>query len=146
MFLFNFINTIFVIKFRFMKKTTFEQNIIFLIFIAVSVNYINAQDQNVRINQDSKFEQLLNEKRKINTSLTINDSYKIQIYTGGSENAKRTLNQFKQEFAAIDASIVFNTPNYKVWVGNFRTRIEAEKTLKEIKDKYKNVFLIKPSR
>jgi hypothetical protein len=56
------------------------------------------------------------------------------------------LSEFKQEFAAIDATIVFNTPNYKVWVGNFRTRIEAEKTLADIKDRYKNVLLIKPSR
>jgi len=46
----------------------------------------------------------------------------------------------------LDATIVFNTPNYKVWVGNYRTRIEAEKNLVDIKDSYKNVLLIKPSR
>ena len=51
-----------------------------------------------------------------------------------------------QEFAAIDATIVFNTPNYKVWVGNFRTRIEAERNVAIIKDRYKNVLLIKPSK
>jgi hypothetical protein len=108
--------------------------------------YIIAQNQNSTIGQDPKFEQLLNEKRKINPSLTVNDFYKIQIYNGGSENAKKTLNEFKQEFAAIDATIVFNTPNYKVWVGNFRTRIEAERNLATIKDRYKNVLLIKPSK
>ena len=107
---------------------------------------IEAQEQNTSISQDPKFEQLLNEKRKINTSLTVNDSYKIQIFTGGSEKAKKTLNEFKQEFKDIDATIVFNTPNYKVWIGNFRTRIEAERTLANIKDRYKNVLLIKPNR
>lgn len=107
---------------------------------------IEAQEQNASISQDPKFEQLLNEKRKINTSLTVNDSYKIQIYSGGSENAKKTLNEFKQEFKDIDATIVFNTPNYKVWVGSFKTRIEAERNLANIKDRYKNVLLIKPSR
>jgi hypothetical protein len=116
------------------------------LFVSVSTCYVHAQDQNVTVTQDPKFEQLLNEKRKINPSLTVNDSYKIQIYTGGSENAKKTLTEFKQEFGVIDATIVFNTPNYKVWVGNFRTRIEAEKTLVDIKDRYKNVLLIKPSR
>ena len=116
------------------------------LFIGLSTYYVNAQDQNVIVNQDPKFEQLLNEKRKINTSLTVNDSYKIQIYSGSSEIAKKTLNEFRLEFAAIDATIVFNTPNYKVWVGNYRTRIEAEKTLLDIKDRYKNVLLIKPSR
>jgi hypothetical protein len=105
-----------------------------------------AQNENISVSQDTKFEQLLDEKRKINISLIINDSYKIQIYTGGSENAKKTLTEFRQEFAAIDATIVFNTPNYKVWVGNFKTRIEAERTLADIKNRYKNVLLIKPSK
>jgi hypothetical protein len=116
------------------------------IFVCLSTCFVNAQEQNLRVNQDPKFEQLLNEKRKINTSLTVNDSYKIQIYTGSSEIAKKTLNEFRQEFNNIDATIVFNTPNYKVWIGNFRTRIEAEKTLSEINNRYKNVLLIKPSK
>jgi hypothetical protein len=53
---------------------------------------------------------------------------------------------FKQEFKEIDATIVFNTPNYKVWVGNFKTRMEAERNFVEIKKKYKNVLLIKPNK
>ncbi len=129
-----------------MKIQALKKNILSLLFIGLSTYHIAAQCHNVTVNQDPKFEQLLNEKRKINTSLTVNDSYKIQVFSGSSENAKKTLNEFRQEFAAIDATIVFNTPNYKVWVGNFRTRIEAEKTLAEIKDKYKNVLLIKPGR
>jgi len=98
------------------------------------------------VNQDPKFEQILSEKRKINTSLSINDYYKIQIFNGGSENAKKTLAEFKQNFTDIDATIIFNTPNYKVWVGNFKTRVEAEHYLIEIKKKYKNILLIKPNK
>ncbi len=118
----------------------------FLIMVYFSTSKVNAQEQNGTLNQDPKFEQLLSEKRKINTSLILNDSYKIQIFNGSSENAKKTLSDFKQEFATIDGTIIFNTPNYKVWVGNFRTRIEAERNLVAIKERYKNVLLIKPSR
>lgn len=119
----------------------------FCFFLLIfSFSYILAQSQNNGLTQDPKFEQLLNEKRKINTSLSVNDLYKIQIYNGGSETAKKTLNEFRQEFKDLDATIVFNTPNYKVWVGNFRTRIEAERNLVDIKDRFKNVLLIKPSR
>ena len=129
-----------------MKNPALKKYILSLLFVGLSTCYVNIQAQNVTVNQDPKFEQLLNEKRKINTSLTVNDSYKIQVFTGSSENAKKSLNEFRQEFSDIDATIVFNTPNYKVWVGSFRTRIEAEKTLVNIKDRYKNVLLIKPSR
>ncbi|MGO4772095.1 SPOR domain-containing protein [Flavobacterium sp. W22_SRS_FK3] len=107
---------------------------------------INAQDQNITLNQDPKFEQLLNDKRKINTSISTNDTYKIQIFSGKSEEAKKTLSNFKREFNPIDGTIIFNTPNYKVLVGNFKSRIEAERNLDEIKKKYKSVFLVKPSK
>ena len=46
----------------------------------------------------------------------------------------------------MDATIVFSTPMYKVWVGNFKTRIEAEKNLNTLKKKYLNAFLIKPNK
>ena len=123
-----------------MRTLRLLKKISILYFVLFSVSKITAQNQN------PKFEQLLNEKRKINASLTINDSYKIQIYNGGNEMAKKTLSEFKQNFTDIDATIVFYTPNYKVWVGNFKTRLEAERNLIEIKKKYATVLLIRPSR
>lgn len=120
---------------------------ILLLLPMLSLTYnINAQDQNITLNQDPKFEQLLNDKRKINTSISTNDTYKIQIFSGKSDEAKKTLSNFKREFNNIDGTIIFNTPNYKVVVGNFETRIEAERNLEEIRKKYKSVFLIKPSK
>ncbi len=105
-----------------------------------------AQVAKVSVSQDPKFEQLLNEKRKINSSITINDRYKIQIFNGDTENSKKTLMDFKRENKNLDATIVFSTPLYKVWVGNFKTRIEAEKNLNDLRKKYPNAFLIKPNK
>lgn len=105
---------------------------------------IYAQDQNTTLKQDAKFEQLLTEKRKINATNTNNETYRIQIYSGKSDEARKTLNDFKTAFKEIDATIIFNTPNYKVMVGNFESRIEAERNLIDIKKRYGNVFLIKP--
>jgi len=120
---------------------------VFLTSIMFTLAYnIHAQDQNLTLNQDPKFEQLLNDKRKINTSLSTNENYKIQIFSGKSEEAKKTLTDFKREYSDIDGTIIFNTPNYKVLVGNFKTRIEAERNLIEIRKKYKSVFLIKPTK
>ena len=118
----------------------------FFISLTLFISYFNASAQsgNITVNQDSKFEQLLNEKRKINISNSINDGYKIQIFSGESEKAKNTLNEFRQEFREIDGTIIFFTPNYKVLVGNFRTRIEAEKNLIEVRKRFNNVHLIKP--
>ena len=105
-----------------------------------------AQEGNINISQDPKFELLLNEKRKINSSITINNRYKIQIFNGDSENSKKILTNFKKENKGQDGTIVFSTPIYKVWVGNFKTRIDAEKNLNDLKKKYPNAFLIKPNK
>ena len=96
--------------------------------------------------QDPRFEQLLNEKRKINSSITVNDNYKIQIFYGENGEARKTLSDFKREFRTLDGTIVFQSPTYKVWIGNFKTKIEAEKNLMEIKKKYPYALLIKPNK
>jgi len=121
-----------------------------LFFSVITVLFLNqksfSQDGKVNVSQDPKFEQLLNEKRKINSSITINDRYKIQIFNGDSDSSKKTLLDFKRENKYMDATIVFSTPLYKVWVGNFKTRIEAEKNLNNLRKKYSNAFLINPNK
>ena len=54
--------------------------------------------------------------------------------------------QFKKENKDYDATIVFSTPIYKVWIGNFKSRIEAERNLNLIKKKYPNAIIIKPNK
>ena len=118
--------------------------VLFTIVIFSNFNTLFAQE--VTVTQDPKLEQLLNEKRKVNASITINNQYKIQVFNSSSEESKKTLIQFKKENKNYDATIVFSTPIYKVWVGNFKTRIEAERNLNILKKKYPNAILIKPNK
>ena len=129
-----------------MKNTSIKASIILTFLITTSLAKLHAQNKNIISHQDPKVEQLLNEKRKSNTSLSINTRYKIQIFSGNSELAKKSLNEFKLENKNTEATIIFQTPNYKVWVGNYRTRMEAERNLMEFQKKYKNILLIKPSK
>lgn len=122
-----------------------KKNYIYLLFLMVFFLQ-KTFSQSVSVTQDARFEQLLSEKRKINASITINDRYKIQIYNGDSETSKKTLIEFKKNNKNYDATVVFFTPIYKVWVGNFKTRIDAERNLIVLKKNYPNAFLIKPNR
>ena len=120
-----------------------------LLFSFVLLAFFNtksfAQEKAVTISQDPKFEQLLNEKRKINSSLIVNNRYKIQIFNGDNASSKKQLTDFKREFKQYECTIVFSTPIYKVWVGSFKSRIEAERNLEILQKKYPKDFLIKPS-
>ena len=104
-----------------------------------------AQDGKTNVSVDPKIDQLLKEKRKLNTGLFLNEAYKIQIFYGNSEESKKKLQEFKREFKNLDGTIIFNSPNYKVWIGNFKTRIEVERAMVDIKKKYPTALIIKPS-
>jgi len=98
------------------------------------------------IEQDEKIEKLLLEKRKNNSAITINDKFKIQIFFGNIEESKKTLLAFKKDFLLIDGTIIFSNPSYKVWVGSFKSKIEAEKSLIQIKKKYLSAVIIEPNK
>ena len=40
----------------------------------------------------------------------------------------------------------FETPNYKIWIGKFKTRMEAERALVKIKRKFETAFIFKPKK
>jgi hypothetical protein len=128
-----------IMNFRISKGT-----ILSLTIIIFSGQKVIAQDNKIVLNQDLRFEKLLNEKRKINSSIVNDQRYNIQIFNGDNETAKKTLTSFKKDFKNFDATIVFNTPSYKVLAGNFKTRIEAERNLILIRKTYKNALIIKP--
>lgn len=117
-----------------------------VIFLAFPAMKNSAFSQNVTVVQDSRFEQLLNEKRKINPSITVNDRFKIQVAYGDNDKARKALADFRRDFKNIDATIVFESPTYKVWAGNFGSRIEAERNLVEIRKKYPYALMIKPNK
>ena len=129
-----------------MKILLCKNSILISIILFVYSSNSLAQTETVTLQQDPKFEQMLNEKIKVNPSIFVNEKYKIQIYNGDSEASKKALSDFRREYKNLDATIIFNTPSYKVWVGSFRTRIEAEKNLQEISKSYPKAFLIKPNK
>jgi len=129
-----------------MKIFKNQFNLFHLIIVLLFILPASLLAQTKTIEQDPQIDQLLTEKRNINSSITISDRWKIQIFTGDNENSRKVLTDFKKEIKTIDCTIVFHTPSYKVWVGNFKTRIEAERNLIEIKKKYPNAFLIKPNK
>lgn len=129
-----------------MRILSVKKIILVFFYVTIYVSPIYAQDNNITIQEDQKFTELLDKKRKTNSSLSVDDHYKIQIFYGDNNTSRKVLSDFKKEFKNLDGTIIFNTPIYKVWVGNFKTRIEAERNLEEIRKNYTNALIIKPSK
>lgn len=128
-------------------KTLKNKTQFLLIILAILFSQnIFCQIKNNIIEQEVKIDQLLSEKRKNNASITINDKFKIQIFFGTIEESKKNLTAFKKEFKYMDGTIVFSNPSYKVWVGSYKSKIEAEKALLSIKKKYPSANIINPNK
>ena len=52
--------------------------------------------------------------------------------------------EFIEIFNGTSAAIIYETPNYKEWVGNYYTQLEADKRLIEIRKKFRSAFIFRP--
>ena len=118
----------------------------FSVVALFSSQNIFSQTKKSSMEQDEKIEKLLLEKRKNNSAITINDKFKIQIFFGNIEESKKALISFKKDFPNSDGTIIFSNPSYKVWVGSFKSKIEAEKALLTIKKRYTTSVIIEPNK
>lgn len=105
-----------------------------------------AQSATLTVNQDPKITQLLELKKNLEKGREFSDGYTIQLYYGELEKANQTLRKYKGSYSNWPASIEYETPNYKVWAGNFSLRIEAERALLEIQKSFSSAFILKPER
>ena len=101
------------------------------------------QENNQSINQDSSIYKLLRLKTDYNKKIFESSFYTIQIYYGDLKEADSISKAFSEEFKEIKTSLIFETPNYKVRVGNFKTIIDASKNLEKIKRKFRGAFILK---
>ena len=73
--------------------------------------------------------------------------YRIQIFfdsgTHSGERARKAKEEFEALFPEIPGYVTWKAPNFRVRVGDFRSRLEAEKALKEIAEEYPNAWVIK---
>jgi SPOR domain len=113
------------------------------LFSTFCVSETAAQEGFVSVNQDKDIDVLLNLKKEVNKSQS---NYKIQIYNGNRSGAEKTRSEFRNSFSDWPTSLKFETPNYKIWIGNFKTRLEADRALLIIKKKFNNAFIFKPKK
>ncbi|MBV1924126.1 MAG: SPOR domain-containing protein [Flavobacteriaceae bacterium] len=116
--------------------------LLLLLFSNISL----AQKATVTISEDAKVSKILSLKKEMEKENKLSDGYTIQLYYGEKNKANSTIRNYRNSYNTWAASIKYETPNYKVWVGNFSSRIDADRALIEIKDKFPSAFILKPER
>ncbi|MEP0263649.1 SPOR domain-containing protein [Dokdonia sp.] len=126
---------------RIHPNTKILTTLVFIGFFA----FAKAQSGQVNISQNAKIPELLKLKTELSINNELGDRYKIQIHSGNSIQTAATIKRrFLNKIGTWEAKVKYETPNYKVWVGNFRNRLEADRALLSIKKEFPNALIFKP--
>ena len=112
-----------------------------ILLIAIPFWSVNSQNGYVKINKSEKLEKIILLKKDLNSKI---ENLKIQIYNGNREQAEKIKEEYIEKFNDSVVKIIYETPNYKVWVGSFFTQLEADKFLLKIRKKFKSAFIFRP--
>ena len=97
----------------------------------------NFSQAKVYFNQEAQLNGII--ISKTHTS-KVRQIWRVRVYMGSGKNARATATSTRNSFVArypdISADIVYPSPYFKVVVGEFKTRIEAESFRKKVLGEY----------
>ena len=100
----------------------------------------------VNIYADSRINELVELHKDYNEAFPVLNGYRIQLFmeTGNNalEHAETVKEEFEERYDEVPAYITFGEPYYRVRIGDFRTRLEAQQFLEKINRKYPNAWVI----
>lgn len=126
------------------KKQSHIMKFMYLKILLISLLFTSAalaQEGSVRIQKSAEIDRVLTLKKELNKE---KEFIRIQIFSGERLEAESTLKDFKSDFPEQTVEMKYETPNYKIWVGKFKTRLEADRELRVVKKSYPAAFRIIP--
>lgn len=98
--------------------------------------------ENLVINADSRIDTLIQiHKEEIQRKGGI-EGYRVQIFQGNKESADQAKVKFLMQHENLKAYVLFQSPDFKVRVGDFRTRSEALKIKRLIENQFSSTFVV----
>ena len=105
---------------------------------------ISAQDENVFYN-DTLTKKIFQIKKNFSKKTFESTYYTIQIFYGNLNEADSIYNDFKENYQDVKSELIFETPNYKVRIGEYKDINVAAQSLEKIRRIYPGSFIIKLS-
>lgn len=116
---------------------------IYTIFAVLTMAFGAAQDGQINIRQDKKITDLLEIYKTSNSS---SEYYRIQVGFGSYTKALGIKSSVDIDFPELPSKIDFDSPTYRVRLGRFKTKLEAERKFIEVRAKYPDAMLLKPKK
>ncbi len=118
--------------------------VFFIFILTLFFNWEASSQTNIINNKDQEtIDLLLERKMSQNNQFSLYTNYSVQLKSGLKDETESLYKEFTSSYPTIDATIVFANPKFKLIVGNFKNKIEAEHLLKKIENKYPDAFVVK---
>ena len=128
-----------------MYKRFFIGTLILVLLLQATGFRLQAQGS-VEVIQDPSIPRLVEKHIQVNQAREGIPGYRIQIFFDSGTNSKTrgqsAYETFSARFPEIPAYLTFKAPNYKVRVGNFRTRLDAVRFLQQILPDYPGAYVV----
>jgi len=102
--------------------------------------------RNVQVNQSVAIESAFLNYRTENIN-KLYSGFRIRIYYGSGQNARiasqECLNRFNMMYPEIAAYREYDNPYFKVTIGDYRTKIDAERVLNQIGGDFSGAIVIR---
>ena len=109
----------------------------FLLFLFCIVFSTSAQSQN---NSNDQIKALIAKKRAYNKKYGF--GYRIQLYYGRETEAREIETKFKAAYPEVFSKLTYEQPYWKVQVGNYRTKLEADKAMRSFSKEFSSLIII----
>ena len=103
----------------------------------------NASAQYVQVLGNPELDTLVQRNIESNQITNGIQGYRVQIFFGSDRKAANDARtQFLKLYPSTEACLLYQQPNFKVRVGDFRTQQEAQALFKELLRHFERVFLV----
>ena len=125
-------------------KNLRNQKLYFIIILTfISVNKSFSQNSQFKLIQDNNFEKIVKEKNSVNNSFSIYKNFSIQLFHGDKIETENKFYEFKKTHPDTEATIIYAEPKYKLIIGNYRNKIDAERNLKKFRTSFPEAFIVR---
>lgn len=101
----------------------------------------------LHVDQDARIDTLLKRHIEMNKRMNGTEGYRLEIFFSSAlkarDEAMQVKTNFLKKYPDVPAYLIFTSPDFKVRVGDFRTRGEALFLKQRIRRDYPNAFLAK---
>jgi hypothetical protein len=106
----------------------------------------DAGQGSVRIFQEKKLDEVMLVFMEQGRKLGGIPCYWIRIYSGSTHNARdeayETKARFLKKYEGIRNDVIYDDPNFKVYIGGYRSKSETLKILNKIKRDFPTAFIV----